>query len=49
MVKDAMSEFTAEVGQNGRVVIPIAIRTKENIQQGDIVTLGLFVVKKGKA
>ena len=43
-----MTEFTARVQALGRVVIPEEVRIKEDIQQGDIVTLGLFVVKKGK-
>lgn len=41
-----MTEFAAEVGLNGRIVIPREVRIKENIKQGDIVTLGLFTVKK---
>ena len=39
-----MSEFTAEVGLNGRIVIPIEVRKSEKIQKGYFVRLRVLVV-----
>ena len=39
-----MSEFTAQVGQSGRIVIPLELRATQKISPGDYVRLQLVAV-----
>ena len=43
-----MSEFTAEVGLNGRIVIPIEVRKSEKIHQGSFVRMKVLIVVERK-
>jgi AbrB family looped-hinge helix DNA binding protein len=47
-LRQHMSSFTVEVGSDGRVTIPAAIRKYYNIGEGDLVKLTIIdVLKRG--